>query len=309
MAYYPVPAARPAARYGRSPDPRRPGDRRQRCRRPARRRRDPRRPHRRHQPRASGPAHRVIDARGQVVAPGFIDIHTHSDFTLPLEPAGGKQDPPGRDAGGRRQLRLLGGAGAAGPGRDAARVPRRERDLAGISRDDIRRLHGHAFRPLGERDPPGRPQHAAADDGRAWRTARSRPTSWPRWSACWKKRSPPAPGAVVRPLHRARQLRRRRRDAWRSGRAAAPRRRVLHARARRGRSRLRGGARGDRRRPRPPASTCRSPTSSSPAWTTGAARPAPRRDRGCRGRGVPVDCDAYPYTARPIRCATCCPAG
>jgi N-acyl-D-aspartate/D-glutamate deacylase len=37
-------------------------------------------------PRASDAAQRVIDARGQIVAPGFIDIHTHSDFTLPLNP-------------------------------------------------------------------------------------------------------------------------------------------------------------------------------------------------------------------------------
>jgi len=32
------------------------------------------------------PARRVVDATGYVLAPGFIDIHTHSDFTLPLNP-------------------------------------------------------------------------------------------------------------------------------------------------------------------------------------------------------------------------------
>src|SRR3954454_10156154 len=34
----------------------------------------------------SGPEERVIDAAGLAVTPGFIDIKTHSDFTLPINP-------------------------------------------------------------------------------------------------------------------------------------------------------------------------------------------------------------------------------
>src|SRR2546421_11506004 len=34
----------------------------------------------------SGSAERVIDAAGLAVTPGFIDIKTHSDFTLPINP-------------------------------------------------------------------------------------------------------------------------------------------------------------------------------------------------------------------------------
>jgi N-acyl-D-amino-acid deacylase len=34
----------------------------------------------------AGTARREIDTRGLIVAPGFIDIKTHSDFTLPYAP-------------------------------------------------------------------------------------------------------------------------------------------------------------------------------------------------------------------------------
>ena len=38
----------------------------------------------------------VIDARGLVVCPGFIDIHSHGDFSLPVDPRGVAEDPAGR---------------------------------------------------------------------------------------------------------------------------------------------------------------------------------------------------------------------
>ena len=38
------------------------------------------------EPEYAGEARGVVEAAGLVVAPGFIDIHTHSDFTLPLNP-------------------------------------------------------------------------------------------------------------------------------------------------------------------------------------------------------------------------------
>jgi N-acyl-D-amino-acid deacylase len=38
------------------------------------------------EPEYAGPSRRVLKAQGHVVAPGFIDIKTHSDFTLPLYP-------------------------------------------------------------------------------------------------------------------------------------------------------------------------------------------------------------------------------
>jgi N-acyl-D-amino-acid deacylase len=54
-------------------------------------------------------ATREIDATGRVLSPGFIDIHTHSDFTLPLNPLAEASIRAGCHNRGCWQLRLLGG--------------------------------------------------------------------------------------------------------------------------------------------------------------------------------------------------------
>ena len=47
----------------------------------------------------------TIDAEGLVVSPGFIDIHSHSDFTL-LSTGGREQDKAGYYHRSYRELRL-----------------------------------------------------------------------------------------------------------------------------------------------------------------------------------------------------------
>ena len=51
-------------------------------------------------------AAQTLDATGLVVTPGFIDIHTHSEFSLLLDPARREQGPPGRHDRGGQQLLL-----------------------------------------------------------------------------------------------------------------------------------------------------------------------------------------------------------
>ena len=233
-------------------------------------------------------AHRVIDARGQVVAPGFIDIHTHSDFTLPLNPRAESKIRQGVT------LEVVGNCGfsvaPALPGTSAMLreylassatwLPFHDTTFAdyaasfpSTSSTSILQVGHNTLRLMtaGLENRPLTPDEMAGDGTAAGRSAGGRRL-----------------GSLLRPLHRARATSptppRSMPLARVLGATAPPTPRTCATRPTRASRRCARRSRW----PRPPACTCRSRTSSSRASTTGAAPPAARRDRpppGSAGSG------------------------
>ena len=117
----------------------------------------------------------TIDAAGLAVTPGFIDIHSHSDYTLLHGSACGQRDPPGRHDRGRRQLRLRllpDPRSAAGAPRDL-RLLRRPPDHAGARRASTSRRS----RPRGRRSTCSASSRTASCGWRrsGWPTGRPTP--------------------------------------------------------------------------------------------------------------------------------------
>ena len=124
------------------PDPRRPGHRRVGSSGRGRRHRDRRWPDRAHRPALVGGAARIIDAAGLAVTPGFIDIKTHSDFTLPINPKAESKVRQGVTTGDSSAI-------AASRSRDAparrgcSSTTFARHAVAAVPRDELPRLSRH----------------------------------------------------------------------------------------------------------------------------------------------------------------------
>ena len=265
-------------------------------------------------PRTRRPARRVIDARGLTIAPGFIDIKTHSDFTLPLTPPGAEskiRQGVTTEVIGHCGLSVA--SGRAGPGAGLSRENRRASPRGSRARETyVRRLPGRLPGNRGEHDHAGRPQHAPADDGRDGRSRADRGTRWPPCSASWPRGSRRAPsGCLVRPVHRPGLLRPAGRAARPAGRGQATRRSLRDA------HRERAGTRSSRRsarRSRPPRQSGVHVQivhmKLSGLDNRGSGRAAPRRDRRGAAPGRPDRLRRLPvHVRRRTRSATCSRCG
>ena len=158
-------------------------------------------------------ADRVIEARGRVVCPGFVDPHSHSDFTLLTNPTAQSDDPPGRHDRGRRQLRLT-----YAPVSDASRSF--DRGAAADVRlrrpgrvGELRRppLVPLGRRPLAEPRLVRRPQHPPprrrrfapqATEEQLSRWSATSPRRWTQARSASRPGSSSTPGAPRRPTDR-----------------------------------------------------------------------------------------------------------
>ena len=193
-------------------------------------------------------ARKIIDAEGLAVAPGFIDIKTHSDFTLPINPKAESKVRQGVTT------EIIGHCGfsvaPALPGKvellkdylspSAPWLPFRETSFPGLS--------ANVSADRGECRHAGRPQHAAPDgDGHGGARAE-------RGRACADDRAPRRRARcrrarhVVGPVHAARLLRGAGRNDRARPCAQAAQCRLFHPLTRRVEQSDRGGRGGDRGR-------------------------------------------------------------
>ena len=218
-----------------------------------------------------------------MLAPGFIDMHSHADFTLPSYPARDQLAGPGRDHGGHRQLRLLTRATGRRPGprrRAAGRVSRaRAGPRLGVADRSASTWPGWT-----RRGRPSTSSRSSATACSAWRSSARRigrpprPSSTRCATAAAAALADGAWGMSTGLVYPPGRLRRDRRDRRGRGGPVARRRPVRQPHPQRERRPGRGAPRGDR--DRPPA---RRPGRGVPPQGGRPAEPRPRR----RGAGDP----------------------
>ena len=208
-------------------------------------------------------ADRVIDAGGHVVAPGFIDAHSHSDLFYIGCPSSESKIRQGVHHRGRRDVLVLPGADRAGPRGVRAGLGGRHRRERRPPLGDVRAVPRRAAlrAAVDQRRPLRRPRRAPARRRSGPTTGRSRRGSCGPCSGCSTRRWTRAPTAT-RPGSSTRRAPTRRPRSWSRSPGACAAREGLYFSHVRGESAMveapsaRPSASGRRA-----ASACRSPTS------------------------------------------------